>query len=483
MSRLVIRVNNNVGGAVTEARVDLARLLVKTLPFVEDGTGPFPSTSSRTPLGQMYGQYTPDTNPNDYTQNTVGARNRWVDLTEFNSPTTNEVVLTKNTVIQNQIIYGRVKNTQYTLETENCIFAGPYDPTIATGETAILDNNSVYGSKQNHHIDCTIFMRNPHPRWNGFKGMGYKAERCHTLYVTDGHGPYTNYGSTAATNVQIWGNKIEALINFPGTLYASKGPLFWDGSTWTSSGTFARTTADKTPYFDDQHKDGTHNDGIEVHGGFGSHTMIDPDRDKWDGDGIDIWGNSWINNDPYGETIDPTGLGLPVPAYLGDGANINRGIKQFPGMTRPVTSGWNNPLLNGRYAALGSGVIILQLVNQFPDPTTVLFHGNYMDMGGIGMQEQKKTYGSIQFTAYDNYYGPNFYMWRSLTQGDTSNRDIYPIRINDGTDATVVKISGDPRTGASWQSSQIWRDPQNKWGRNGQSMVTGSSSVPGIRYG
>ncbi len=105
------------------------------------------------------------------------------------------------------------------------------------------------------------------------------------------------------------------------------------------------------------------------------------------------------------------------------------------------------------------------------------------------MQEQMNDGNpSIAFYFDDNKFVPDYYMWRQAVK-----RDVYPVRINDAgnppseaTAATMVLIQPHPVTGAPAfgpSGCNTWYDPQNRWGQNGQPLVTGSSTLAGVRYG
>lgn len=465
-----------------------------------------PPGSSRDDLVPLYGTYVPQPNQ-------VGCSVPLDQLTDYNSPSTVDVQVSSVLTLENKKVYGRIKiNAGGQVIAKNCVFLGPPgEPPGRQGptrneydETAIIDCDNPGGSSAlvSTFTDCTIAPRFPSPRLNGFKGSHHKVERCHIIWTVDGLGPYTKPGFNYATKVELVASRIERMVYFPGPYYAATGPNYWNGTTWASgtSGRVARSTypGDMTPAIDYGHDDGNHSDCIEVHGGYGSHTFNQTTQ-KWTGDGIHIWGNALICDDAYGQWNDPTGLGLPVPgrpgsvsgSSLGYGDNTNRGLPgggQRPNMTRPITSGWTKAMKNGQYAALGSGIIVAQIVNQFPSPTTCIINNNYFDGGGVGMQEQKKNFPTISFHFYDNKFGPDWYEWRD-------NRDIYVVRINDkpvtnpdtGVTTTYVTIPNHPVTGAPpFESggSNKWLDPQNIWGYNGQPLATGSGSVnKGVRYG
>jgi hypothetical protein len=121
---------------------------------------------------------------------------------------------------------------------------------------------------------------------------------------------------------------------------------------------------------------------------------------------------------------------------------------------------------------------------QYESSTSVVIHENYINGGNMGMQE-KKTQTTIAFQFYDNKFGPDYYMW-------STGRNVYPVRINDFVTANTmpnwttgpVQIGPHPLTGAppfGTGGSNVWVDPANKWGQNGQPLGLGSSTVAGVR--
>lgn len=449
-----------------------------------NGNPVLPPGSDRESLVPLYGTYIPQVNQ-------VGCTKILSELTQFNLPSTVDLPITSPVEWENMIIYGRVKVTGAgRITATNCVFLGSPGAPPGSGETAVLDFDNP-GTAGSVFKDCTIAPRYPHPRLNGFKGGRHKVERCHIIWCVDGMGPYTKPGQSFATDVELVASRIERMVYFPGPRYANHSPAYWDGGAWTSSGTVARTLADGSGMMDTLHNDGNHSDCIEIHWALGTHTF-NSGTNKWSGDGVHIWGNALIADDAYGQNDDPTGLGIPVPGQagstsgssLGFGDNPKRGLPtggQKPGQVRPITSGWTRPVFSGKYAANGVSIYIGQIVDEFEDITSVVIHDNYIEGGNMGMQEQKKSFPSISFNFYDNLFGPNYFMWNTAQQ-----RDVYPVRINDGSSPGVVNIAPHPSTGAPAfgpGGTNRWLDPDNRWGQNGQPLITGSSTVAGVRYG
>lgn len=385
------------------------------------------------------------------TKDQVGVNVPYSSLTAYNSPTTNDFQITTPMTFTNQIIYGRIRlsgNGQITAT--NCVFAGPANPagSFITGETAIIDGNAAGSSTMSYFKDCTIYPQVPHPRLNGHKGGRAKFERCHLFWMTDGFGPYTTPGQTHPTAFEAVACRVERLTYWPGQYFANRNPAYWNGATYQSgtSGAYTRTangtTLDRAGYFDDAHNDGNHCDCVEIHNAFGSHTY-NPTSKAWSGDGIHIWGNAFICDDAYGAG-NPSNLPITVP-FLGYGDSPRRGLLaggQLPGMARPQTS-WNKPInAQGMYAGNGAGLYIGQVTNvQFGSSTSVVCHGNYLQGGNMGMQEQKKSLATISFVFYDHNFGPDYYMWSS-----DNTRDVYPVRVNDYVSGSNLSSSGDTIT-------------------------------------
>lgn len=487
------------------------------------GTGTIPSdpegsTAWRdTNLAPWYGQLQDPASPYYKTGprvDQVGITVPYSSLTEANSASTNSTSLSGSTVrtFDKQIVHGRLlMSGQSQVIATNCVLDGPLDPTIATGETAIIDQNSMQaGAPVSVFIDCTIYMRAPHPRWNGHKGSNAIFIRCHIFWVTDGFGPYSNINvAPFPTNFKALGCRIERLVYWPGArggrYYANRTPAYWNGSSYSqtiSSSTYTRdangTDLDRVGYFDDQHYDGTHNDCIEGHNGYGSH-VFNPDTKMWEGDGVYICGNALIASDAYGMG-NPSALPIPIP-QLGYGDNPRRapaGQGQLPGMERPPTSWTKSMARSGApvdYPANGVALYIghvnpskLASSPNFGTPTSWVAHGNLIDGGNAGFQEQKKGASYIEFVFYGNLFGGRYYRWSS-----DNTRDIYVARINDRTTDNVmpdwvngpVRIPVDPIQGlppfGNSAASNRWVDAA-EWGKaDFEPVGLGSSSTPGIR--
>ncbi|MGB4762071.1 MAG: hypothetical protein WBP12_01780 [Candidatus Saccharimonas sp.] len=411
------------------------------------GNPVLPPENSRDYLVPLYGTYIPN-------RSQVGCTKLLSELTEFNLPSTIDLPITSPVEWTDKIIYGRVKvSGAGKITATNCIFLGSPGVPPTTGETAVLDFDNA-GTTGSVFKDCTIAPRYPHPRLNGFKGSRHKVERCHIIWCIDGLGPYTKPTYSFPTDVEVVGTLIERLVYFPGYRYADHYPNYWDGNTWTGTGSVGRTLADGSDMMDSGHADGNHSDCIEIHNAYGTHTF-NSGTGKWTGDGVHIWGNALIADDAYGQNDDPTGLGIPVPGQpgsasgssLGLGDNPRRGLPgggQRPQQVRPITSGWTRPVPNGKYAANGASIYIGQIVSPFQDITSVVVHDNYLDGGNMSMQEQKKGYTSISFNFYDNIFGPNYFMWNTAQQ-----RDVYPVRINDYVSGSNLSSTGDTITQSS----------------------------------
>jgi hypothetical protein len=491
-----------------------------------------PPGVDRNSLVAQYGTYWPAIVPSDYRLNQCGARNRMADLTEYNSPTTTTLTWPTGTgtlTIQDKIIYGRATSWPRNVYFENCIFRGPRG--FIGNESAIMDMNNP-SPGQSVFLDCTFAPQNPQSTLNGLKGSRHKVERCHFIWCNDADGPYSLRTQNWATNVEYVASRSEAHVYFPGPWYANASPAYWDGSTYQATAAdppaISRTVADGRDninnggsYYDDDHKDGCHNDGIEVHGAKGSH-VYDPETNRWlpgpgqtsggiggqpnpPGAGVHIWGSSFFTRDGFHYNYDPSGLGIPVPVVgganrstwsppagvgtrgWGDNPKMRPGPNQAqrPDMAVPVTS-WGERQIDGHYPANGSGLIILQLENQYPSDTSVVLHDNLLDGGALGFQEQRKTYPSIAFTVYDQWYGPGWFTW-SGTNYATFNQHV--IRINDvGSLAAMPGVvdlrgrpAGHPDGPATWYQTQKWYDPNDYLGGK-DGTVLPTTGTNGIRY-
>ncbi|TKV61886.1 hypothetical protein FDO65_10200 [Nakamurella flava] len=459
----------------------------------------------RSSLPALYGKYKlPSVVPADYRQSQAGARNRMADLNEWNSPDTQDFQWPtgiSSLTIQNAIVYGRFVNPPYPVHLENVISLGP--KSFIGNESAVWDFDNPTTRQQSVFLDVTVAPRFPQPRLNAFKGSLHKCERVHAVWCVDAWGPYTKKGYSWGTNVEVVGSRAEALVYFPGPYYASHSPWYWNGAGYQSStsGAVARSTADmggSTSWVDYGHGDGNHSDGCEGHGGRGSHTY-DPSTNRWAGDGVHFWSTGLLTTDAYDYDYDPTGLGIPVPVAgtpgagqgtRGWGDNPKRGLPdggQRPGQARPNTAVGTRRQMDGQYSANGSGFLVLQLENQLPDPTTYLMHDIYVRGGNMGLQEQRKAYPSIQFTAYDWEFGPGWFPWGATDS--FANLNQYPVRINDVTSLAampgVVDIygrpTGHPAGAAPWYQTFRWDDPADFYnGQDGQLLPFGRN---GIRFG
>jgi len=487
-----------------------------------NSTVPNPPDDRDTQLAPFYGQLGVIGSPYSVfgpTVNQVGLTVTYASLTDWNASSTNTTSVTtpmnSGNYIVGRKIHGRlsISGTGQILA-RNCILDGPLDPTIASGETAIIDSNSINsGTPISRLVDCVIYMRTPHPRWNAQKGGHIILERCHIFWVTDGAGPYTNPsfmfpdGNEFPTAFKMLGCRVEKLVYWPGSYYSATNgiSMYTNTGTYGSSNWMARLASDKLPsasYIDTGHDDGNHVDCIEVHNGWGTHNY-NPVTKMWDGDGIYIVGNALICDDAFGKgNPNPTIPISPIP-LLGWGDNPKRGLAgggQSPGMPRPPTS-WSKPVDGTGLIFPGNGVSlyighVTPSGKRFESNTTVVAHGNYHTYGNMGMQEQKKTSAAfIEFTFYDNWFGPDYYHWNS-----NNRTDMYPVRINDnatsigGNGANVmpnwttgpVRIAPHPVTGAppfGAGASNKWWDPTNRLqgSFHQQPLLLGSSSTPGIR--
>lgn len=429
-------------------------------------------------------------------------------LTAYNAQSTANLTLsTANTVIQDKIIYGVVKRNCNNVIFRNCLFRGP--PTKPTSETAMVNMNDTT-FKGWEFYDCTFAPQWPNSYMDALKSNNFKAIRCHMFWTSDGIGIFSNSSNPAngGTNVEVAGCVIEDLGYWNGRLYA-----YYNGPTYLKTdGSYAaynsandalyvkRPTQQPSDLYFDVKDDGSHNDCIQIQGGYG-RMVRNTTTGKWSGDGVYVHGNrigggDAIQND--GNATDRSGLGLPVPGTPGSLANsrigygdsnFRRTAGQTPTMTRPILNG-DKMLPNGQYANHGSGIITQQNVNQYPYPNsanttdyTVVIQYNYIDNYQIGIQTQKSSYPAIGAAILYNTFSANVFRYSSNVASSSS---IFPIRVYDKAVTTFAKALD----GTDGLATNKWDDPANIYGRNGLSLTNlplqaNGSDNPrgGLRYG
>ena len=414
----------------------------------------------------------------------------WNLLEDWNDPNTNDTLITQPTDVgHHQKIHGRLRfEGAGALWGDKCLLDGPEDPTIATGETAILD-----GDKQTTErgllTNSLIYMKHPHPQWNGFKGSAMSFRGCQMFGVTDGLGPYTKQGQKYATEVEFAWGIISDLCYWPGDWWANRDPKYWNGSSYVSDKNAAwkkpnhANSTDMLGYIDHVHADGTHNDCWEAHHCRGTATWL-PDTLSYATNGAYLHNSLLRTNDAFNGT-NPTLLPLELPPW-GYGDNTKRGYEQKPGKQRPTKSNeWTKPQADGSFAANGVGLYIGQVTGDFYESIgSMVAHDLVLDSGNMHMQEQDKNVKNpstgevmIWFTAHDLRFTRNIYRWAS-----TNDRDVYHVRINDyitqnampNFDKAPVVIARHPVTGRPANESWVFDD-------NNQPLPLGSSTVAGIR--
>lgn len=161
-----------------------------------------------------------------------------VALTTFSGTKT----INSGEVFENREVLGRIViaagATNWVIR--NCLVWGTAtDPTSSMGLigcTAIGIGNGLIER-------CTIVPQNPHYFWDGIQGHGFTARRCNIYGTTDGLGLFYNSGTTQSPN---WENSLDVAV---------EGCYIHDHGY--------RTTPSNVQ--SDLH---THNDGIQVHGGY-----------------------------------------------------------------------------------------------------------------------------------------------------------------------------------------------------------------------
>lgn len=417
----------------------------------------------------------------------VGAKGISPSQPPYNPPSTQTLNWTTGgtagapLVIENQIIYGEVVRQASHVRFVNCLFRGP--PARPASETGIVNCHDANTSNW-EFINCTFAPQLPNANMNAINGHRFKAIRCHAFWVVDGFGVFTASGSNP-TAVEIAGCLVEQLVYFPGTLYSNQNGKYLTTSgtyaTWTSAtdSTFVkRQTAQPSdwPYVDYGHKDGNHSDGVQIQGAYGSmvrSSTANPASGikSWTGDGVYVHGNSFICNDAYGATVDPSGLGLPIP-FLGFGDNPKRGVAQSPTMNRPATTGLQ--LFDGGYASNGSAVVCNRNVNVYPYPSTslpnnysVVIVANFFDgyNAGLNVPAPKSGVGFspvVKIAFLYNEFGRNVLRYGS---DPINNPQIYPIRINSLGNASFAPADN----GVPGLSTNTWLDATNTWALDGSS--------------
>ena len=195
-----------------------------------DPGDPDPGGGSRDTL--VYGTYEPDAT-------TTGVPSG-ITLTDYNSSSVNSVTIPNGAVITEKRIYGDVTFAG-SAELYRCELVGGNN-TITSGNTAVVNcNNTRTGIAK--LTDCTIAPRKQSNGRDCILGKQYELYRCHLSGGVDGCGIYSTSTSNPACNVKVYGCLIEDLTYvYPDNITPS-------------------------------HKDGTHNDCIQIQGGTNIHIL------------------------------------------------------------------------------------------------------------------------------------------------------------------------------------------------------------------
>ncbi|MGW9402467.1 right-handed parallel beta-helix repeat-containing protein [Arthrobacter sp. NPDC055585] len=250
-------------------------------------------------------------------------------LAKYNTAGADLVITKDNTVLENLEIYGDVKVRANNVTIRNSVLrGGAHAPGNAT---AIVDATSAK-VKNLKVVDSTIKPQRPHAYRDGITGHDYTAVRNNISGTNDGLGIFNRPGGPVAANVVAEGNYIHSLTYF-----------------------------DYSPV----HRDGTHNDGIQVQGG----------------QNIRIKGNTVVANVVIGKGSGPGvytphgGLGIMLQQntsplanvvvernYVDDGTssiNIDRG--KHPVITVTVKE---NLLGRNQYKFNGKGISPIRIIDR-----------------------------------------------------------------------------------------------------------------------
>ena len=243
----------------------LAAYVDERIPDVTVTPPPPVTTNPRPPDERealVVGKYKPDKN------NSGIPLAEWQYMSDWNPSDTQQVYINEPLVLDHKYIHGQIKfGPNGSLRGRYMALDGPDNPnsTLFSGETAVLDCDTIPGAL-GELKDSIIYMKVPHPRFNGFKGAGMTFIRTQIAWTTDCWGPYTKYGKTWDTNVKMLGCLGSHTVYWPGLYFADRNPKYWDGTGWNaeSASTIKRNIAGGV-FWDAVHKDGTHNDICEIH--------------------------------------------------------------------------------------------------------------------------------------------------------------------------------------------------------------------------
>lgn len=292
----------------------------------------------------IYGNYEPDANTTGVIPGT--------QLTAYTGPTT---ITADGTVIENKEVFSDLKIQAKNVTIRNSKLRG--SKTVTTSQTAIIDAN--HPKVENLRIiDCEIVADRPQPGRDGIIGHHFYAYRNRIHGTNDGIGIYNNPSVGDSAGVAAYGNWIYDLV-------------YWKPDPLVAS-----------------HPDGTHNDGIQVQGGFN----------------IDILGNR-----------------LQATSHLGDDRPFG-GVLSDDNSDKPgIFTQSNGPHANG-------SAIIIQANGGRKLDASVKARKNYISNGLTGANLNPGIY---EFSG-NRFYRSAYYMFNQRVTAQ------YPIRPTSQATAAMV---------------------------------------------
>ena len=271
------------------------------------------------------------------------------------------------TVLEHQIINGRVNVNAANVTIRNCIIQGATtNPGGSTGNAYIYANNAATTNLLVQ--DCTIIPTFSNYGWDGIHGHDYVAKRVHVKFTDDCFGIFNTTSPTAPANVQILGCVAEKMVKF-----------YPDGG---------------------QHSDGTHNDCVQIQGGNG---------------GILIRGNvlSAIlatergNTSPIGSNVQAGGS-----QYSPTNRQGNATIQVNNNLSGGVTSGIvldKNWLYGGNISVNVTDTKVTAGTNIGTFTDNKFDHNQYLDVGqqGSNTTQTLRINGNLTATISGNIYEDN----------------------------------------------------------------------------
>ena len=415
----------------------------------------------------------------------------------YNPPSTTTVNMTSamsDTVIENKVLHGQWvrQSGNWRTKFKNCIIKG--GPARIPNDTGIFNlHNTASGGTV--FEDCLVEPQYPNYYQNFVAGNDFKAIRVMSYWVNDHYGVFTAPNSanpTRPTNVWILGCWMGPTVYWHSQYYLGQMDLrrlLTDGVTYASSGTFLTRTTSNTPEpFYPVKYDGTHNDGIEVQGGYGAMSAAASDNSRT-GDGIWIarntiipWDASAAEPNPYDAvSLRADGSRWPLPTYLGTQDCPTR-IAQSPSRPGPNLGSDTWKMRNGHYSSNGQSIVVVQNVNQLPSNCLVIEH-NFFDEVGIGVNLQGKANGTLTLEMRGNRFGGHYYEYGRTS---ASGPSIYPMRIYGATDwAKPTDSPNEPVNtffigGKAAYDTNVWADPDERFASFGSPLIPGRNS--GVQY-